>query len=99
MRTSYKKVFGDKELLESMFRLRRKGWTYMSLAIVYGVDFSSIYHECKKFNVKRSKKTVELSVKSVLDGLGIKAKKEKMYQDYLREAGYKPQEYFLTDIL
>lgn len=98
-RLSYTRVFRDKGNLEEMLSLRRKGWTYHSLAFLYGVDHSSIYHECKKFEVEPIKKKVSFSIKSVLSMLEIKVKGPKTYNDYLREAGYKSQEYFLTDTL
>lgn len=90
-RKPFKMVFRNKHKLDSMLSLRKMGWTYMSLALLYGVDYTSIYHECKKFNVKKEKDSVDFSVRSILNDLGIHAKKEKTYADYLREAGYKSQ--------
>lgn len=94
MRTPYKKVFAEDQILNEMLQLRRAGWTYMSLALLFGVDYSSIYHQCKKFNALKFDKPVNFSVKSILSTLDIKSKKVKMYEDYLREAGYKKSQVF-----
>lgn len=94
MRTSYKKVFKEDQILNGMLQLRRSGWTYMSLALLFGVDYSSIYHQCKKFHALKLNKPVDFSVKSILRTLDIKSKKVKMYEDYLRESGYKKSQVF-----
>lgn len=93
IRKPFKKIFKDKQKLSTMISLREKGWTYKSLALVFGVDYSSIYHECKKFHVEKRGESVDFSVRSLLTNMGIEAKKERMYADYLREAGYRPNDY------
>lgn len=35
-----------------MLLLRRQGWDFKSLGIIFAVDFSSIYHWCKVMEVK-----------------------------------------------
>lgn len=92
-RKPYKKIFGDKNKLDTMLALRRMGWTYTGLALLYNVDFSSIYHECNKFHVKRTKNSVDFSIRTLLSELDIKVKKDKTYKDYLQEAGYKSHYY------
>lgn len=94
-RTPFKFIFDDKKKLNEMLELRKKGWTYVSLGFLYGVDFSSIYHECKKFHVEppvkatRSNKAgIVLSPDNILKVVGLKPKKIKTYADYLKDAGY-----------
>lgn len=93
----HKHVFSNKRKLELMLRLRKEGWTYHSLGFVFGVDYTSIYGECKKFNVKKEKENVDLSVRSILTNLGIRARKVKSYEDYLMQAGYKKPQVFLEE--
>ena len=69
-----------------MLSLRRQGWTYLSLAFIYGVDHSSIYYECKKYGVKNPIQTIDFSPRTVVNILNIHPKKEKMYADYVKEA-------------
>ncbi len=95
-RKPFKMIFGDRNKLDTMLSLRRHGWTYGSLALLYNVDYSSIYHQCKKFHVEPPGYRVDFSVRTILRDLGIKAKKEKMYADYLRESGYKSQMYWIN---
>lgn len=97
-RIPFKKIFHtDKKKLDFMLSLRRQGWSYLSLAFVFGVDHSSIYHECKKFSVTTDHGTIDFGIRTILRDLDIKVPKVKMYADYLREAGYKnyyiPQHY------
>jgi hypothetical protein len=90
-RRPFKIVFSDKNKLEAMIELRKQGWTYHSLALVFGVDFSSIYHECKKFHVEKGKDNIDFTPRSIIHLLEIKAQEPKMYADYLRE--YKSQRF------
>lgn len=94
-REPYKKIFSDKKLLDMMFSLRIKGWSYPSLAMIFGVDYSSIYHECEKFHIKKMGNN-NLNMKLILKELGVKAPKLKTYEDYLKEAGYKSQSYYVN---
>lgn len=85
----YKKIFQDPNKILIMSELRQKGWGYTALAMVFGVDHSSIYHECKKFNIPKGKEHIEFGIRTILDTLHIEVKRPKMYADYLRESGYK----------
>lgn len=44
--------FKKPEYLSQMLLLRRAGWTYKNLAILFHCDFSTIYHHCQKYNVR-----------------------------------------------
>lgn len=89
-RKPYKKIFfNDKKKLDLLLDLRRQGWSYFSIAFIFGVDHSSIYHECKKFSVEKNHETIDFSVRTILHNLDIKVPKVKMYKDYLRDAGYR----------
>lgn len=90
MRTSDKKIFKDPKKFSLMSDLRQRGWSYKSIAIVFGIDHSSVYHSCKKFHILKGKEEIDFGIKGILSSIGVKCKKEKMYADYLREAGYKP---------
>lgn len=86
MRAPYIEVFKDKRLLDYMLRLRRSGWTYKSLAIVFNVDFSSIYNACKVHGVVKVEPDVILSIPNLIEIAHIPIpKKPKTYKDYLRE--------------
>lgn len=94
--------FKDKKKLDAMLEFRRKNWSYFSLAFIYGVDHSSIYHLCKKYHVgKEGKDTVKFDPKVVLELLDIHAKHVKTYADYLKDAGitYKVSQRRLVDVL
>jgi hypothetical protein len=88
MRIGDKNVFKDPHKKNNMLSLRRQGWTYLSLAFIYGVDHTSIYYECKKYKIANPVNTVDFSPKSIVNLLGISLPKDKNYSDYLREAGY-----------
>lgn len=44
--------FKKPEYLNQMLLLRKAGWTYKNLALLFKCDFSSIYHQCQKYNVR-----------------------------------------------
>ena len=88
MRKHDKRVFNKKDKLEKLIELRKEGWTYLSLAFIFGVDHSSIYYECKKYNVDNPTDTINFGPRTVLRIFSITAR-EKTYADYLRESGYK----------
>lgn len=56
----------EKELNE-MIALRKRGWTYQSLAFIYGVDHSSIYHLCKKYGVLRGNNEIVYDLPAVIE--------------------------------
>ena len=47
--------------------LRQRGWTYKSLAFIYGVDHSSIYHFCKTRGIERGEHEVSFDLPSVIE--------------------------------
>lgn len=84
MRT-FIKVFTDKSKLEEMLRLRAEGWTYVSLGLIYGVDFSSIYKWCQIKKVPRNPNIRSIDLSSIIGELGIEPQREKTYEDYLND--------------
>ncbi len=82
----YIKIFENRDRLTKMLELRQNGWTYTSLALIYGVDHSSIYHQCKKFHVEKKEGPIDFSIRSLLRELEIRVPKEKTYADYLNES-------------
>lgn len=82
MRT-YQKVFKDEHKLERMLHMRQDGWTFESLAIIFGVDHSSIYKACKVHKVKPSTTLISLDFSELLLLTGFIPRKEKTYKDYL----------------
>ena len=81
--------FKDKQLLDTMIAMRRQGWTYETLALIFKVDHSSIYKACKIRHIRRPQKTLSLDLPNILYEVGIKPPKEKTYQDYLVEDKYR----------
>lgn len=49
VRNSYVKVFVDKQKLYEMALLRRMGWTFTALAILYNCDRTSVRDQCRKY--------------------------------------------------
>lgn len=93
-RAPYKKVFVDKQKLEAMKVLRQNGWTAHSIALVFGIDYSSVLYQCRKFDIHKGEKNVDFSLGYILSMLGVRSPEEKRiktYQDYLAMAGYKGQ--------
>jgi hypothetical protein len=76
MRLNDKKIFTDKKVLEKMLDMRRNGWGYVNLGIVFGVDFSTIYYECKKAGIKVSA-TKTLKIDNIIKNV-IKYPKERI---------------------
>lgn len=68
-----------------MLELRRKGWSLVSLGIIFGVDFSSIYHLCKKYKIEKSENTLAFNPKNIIALTNILVKTPKNYADYLKE--------------
>lgn len=66
MRLHDKKVFTDKRVLEQMLKMRKLGWGYINLGYIYGVDFSTIYYECKKAGVLKVKPTNTLKIDNII---------------------------------
>ncbi len=88
-------TFKQDEILQEMLHLRKRGWTYKSLASLYGVDHSSIYHWCKKFNVECPVPIVSIDIKDIIaltqpnlvSILSVVFKPKPMsYSDYLKQS-------------
>ena len=80
-------VFKDREKLRTMLSLRQRGWTYKSLALIFGVDHSSIYKACKIRGVTKKHEDVVFDISNIV-GFFIEPFKEKVtktYADYLNE--------------
>lgn len=75
----------DEKLLEKMLELRRQGWTYVSLAFIFGVDHSSIYKWCKVRGIPRPSVTRAIDVPTIISQFGYESRHEKTYAEYLRE--------------
>lgn len=76
----------NEALLNDMLQLRRKGWTYVSLAFIFGVDHSSIYKWCKIRHLPKPDTTISIDVSSLISRFGYKTRHLKTYQEYLMES-------------
>lgn len=88
--------FKDKQTLKSLKRLRKQGYTYPSLAFLYSVDISTVYHHVQGLMPRQH---VVLDVSSILDSfmvdtgelislLGLRVVHPKSYHDYLMKDKY-----------
>lgn len=84
-RTPFKKVFSDPEKLARMLALRAKGWSYVSLGDLYGVDYTSIYHNCKVHKVTIQRHANPFSVVAIVTTV-VKPKHTMSYEDYFKKA-------------
>jgi hypothetical protein len=82
-------VFKDRQLLDTMIEMRRQGWTYETLGLIFKVDHSSIYKACKIRHIRRPQTPLSIDLTSILRDVGIKPPKDKTYQDYLVEDKYR----------
>ena len=83
----FKKVFTDKNRLNSMIQFRQKGFSYLSLAVIYGVDHSSIYYICKKYGVEKGGHNIEFSIPTIISLSDVTVRRRpKSYAEYLEEA-------------
>lgn len=88
------RVFKTKKSIQSLIKLRRKGYTYESLAFIFGVDFSSIYHHCKGvtpkghlvFHPDNFMSSLRIDEKSIISLLDIHLPHQKTYKEYLYES-------------
>lgn len=78
-------VFKDRTKLIKMLHMRRCGWTMESLAVIFGVDHSSIYKACKIHNVHPMTGLVSIDLSSLIMLTGYQPRKVKTYQDYIEE--------------
>ena len=92
------KPFKDKQTLKNLRSLREKGYTYHSLAFLYGVDFSTVYYHVRDIHPKETISfsiprifsllglgTIEIS--EIIASLGIRTR-EKSYREYFDELRY-----------
>lgn len=103
-RERFQKIFYDKEKLCIMLNLRINGWAHSSLAILYGIDISSIRHQCDKYEVMPLEVvyTIERIGNDALSKMPLRKEPEweewegkkyavgKTYAEYLKDAGYPP---------
>ena len=76
----------NKVLLERMLELRKLGWTYISLAFIFGVDHSSIYKWCKIRRIPNPSRTLSIDVPSLISTFGYQTRHLKTYEEYLKES-------------
>jgi hypothetical protein len=87
---SYVRIFKDERLLTDLLILRQLGWTLKSLALIYGVDHSSIYKWCKITGVhRRNPNTISIEISDIISVLGVKSPQDKTYKDYLKISKYR----------
>ncbi len=48
-RHTYKKIFSDPGKLEELIRLRKEGYSFLKLAMIFSCDPSSVQNQCKKY--------------------------------------------------
>lgn len=88
------RVFKNKKNLESLIRLRRKGYTLKSLALIFNVDFTSVYHHVKGIKsenvliltLSNIFLTFQVDYISIIHLLDIHPKQQKTYAEYLAES-------------
>lgn len=81
----YQKKFTDKRKLNTMLELRKQGWSLVSLGIIFGVDFSSIYHLCKKYHIEKGDEELVFNLKHIIALTNVSVRLPKSYADYLEE--------------
>ena len=87
------RVFKDKHTLNSLVKLRQKGYSLHSLAFIFNVDFSSVYHHVKdiksdndiSLTLPNILSTFQVDTTSILHLLDIHSRQLKSYADYLKE--------------
>ena len=84
-RTPFKKVFSDPEKMAKMLALRQAGWSYVSLGDLYGVDYTSIYHNCKAHGVRNERHGDPFSIVAIVTTI-VKPQHAQCYEDYFKKA-------------
>jgi hypothetical protein len=87
-RTTYNKVFQNKENLDRMLKMRRQGWDVVSLGILFRVHPDSIDYQCIKHGIERGNNKLRLNITRILLITKIPTYKVKSYKDYLNESSY-----------
>lgn len=67
-----------------MVQLRKMGFSYISIATIFGIDHSSVYAKCKKYSIIKGEKDLEFGIKYIIElEPAIYAIKPKSYKEYL----------------
>lgn len=89
MNVLYIRTFKDPQLLEEMLALRREGWSITALAQKYNCNFTSVWHQCKKHDIRPLRITIRLTQTPqnpvYEDFNGETLNKGKSYKEYLKE--------------
>lgn len=81
---TYKRIFRDEAIFNSMIQLRKMGFSYLSLATIFGIDHSSIYAKCKKYSIIKGDKDLEFGIKYIIElEPTIYAIRPKSYKEYI----------------
>lgn len=86
-REHYIKIFYNKPLLYRLVNLRINGYAYSSLAGIFGVDISSVRHQCDKYELMPVEDiyTIERLITHVLNNLSGVNSVERIASDILRQ--------------
>lgn len=84
------RIFRNQNVLNAMLELRRRGWTYQSLGLLFNVDHSSIYMACKLRKIAVPHHPISLNIFDVISQFikpvdPPKVSKEIMYRDFLEK--------------
>ena len=91
------RIFTNPDNLNSLIKLRKKGYTLKSLGLMFNVDFTSIYHHVKGI-VPSGHLIINLSdfislsnpdVTDILSIFDIKLKDNLAYSDYIKRLNHR----------
>jgi hypothetical protein len=85
VRTPFKKIFSNPEVMAKMLALRAKGWSYVSLGDLYAVDYTSIYHNCKLHNINIEHPVSPFILLATVATV-VKPRHAVSYEDYFKKA-------------
>ena len=88
--------FKDKQTLKSLLKLRKQGYTYPSLAFLFSVDTSSIYHHVRGLmprqhvvlDVGSIFHSFDIDTGEIISLLGLHISHPKTYNEYLAKDKY-----------
>ena len=88
--------FKDKQTLKSLKKLRKQGYTYPSLAFLFNVDMSTVYHHVKGlmprqhvvFDIDSIFHSFEVDTGEIISLLGLHVSHPKTYNEYLMKNKY-----------
>lgn len=52
------RVFKQPTVLEQMLLLRLAGLSYKQIAVLFNCDYTTVYHHCKKYEIKQTQRIV-----------------------------------------